>query len=200
MADTATDLGRQAQEQTQKAASRATDQVRAQVDQRSTEAGQRVKSTADDIRTVGQQLREQGKDGPARLADKAAERAERMGGWLEESDADRILRDIEDFGRRQPWALALGGLALGFAASRFLKASSSQRYESQRLQTTAVPDNGHGMGAGVAFQPGTHRTGAQPVTRGAPPATTGAPPATTGAEPGPKRRTGAVSPPAGEER
>ena len=34
------------------------------------------------------------------------------------------------FGRRQPWAVIAGGLALGFAASRFLKASSSRRYES----------------------------------------------------------------------
>jgi hypothetical protein len=36
---------------------------------------------------------------------------------------------VEDFARSKPWAVAAGGLALGFAASRFLKASSSRRYQ-----------------------------------------------------------------------
>jgi hypothetical protein len=50
-----------------------------------------------------------------------------VGSYLERSDGDTILRDAEDFGRRQPWAVMLGGLAVGFAASRVLKASSQQR-------------------------------------------------------------------------
>jgi hypothetical protein len=37
---------------------------------------------------------------------------------------------VEDFARRNPWAVAAGGLVLGLAASRMLKASSSQRYRS----------------------------------------------------------------------
>jgi hypothetical protein len=79
---------------------------------------------------VSEQLREQGKDQPAKLADQAADRAERLGSYLTESDADRILGDIEDFGRRQPLAIVAGGLALGFVASRFLKASSQTRYRA----------------------------------------------------------------------
>jgi hypothetical protein len=79
---------------------------------------------------VGEELRRQGKEGPAKLADQAADRADRLGSYLQDSDADRILRDVEDFGRRQPWAVVAGGLALGFLASRFLKASSRDRYES----------------------------------------------------------------------
>ena len=43
-------------------------------------------------------------------------------GWPKNSDGDKILHDIEDFGRRQPTAVLVGGLALGFLASRFLKA------------------------------------------------------------------------------
>ena len=50
--------------------------------------------------------------------------------WLEDSDGDQILGDVEDFARRNPWAVALGGLALGFAASRVLRASSGDRYQS----------------------------------------------------------------------
>jgi hypothetical protein len=91
-----------------------------------------MQSTGNDLRSVGDELRKQGKDTPAKLVDDAAERVERVGGYLKESDADRILRDVEDFGRRQPLALLAGGLVLGFAASRFLKASSSRRYDSYR--------------------------------------------------------------------
>ena len=118
----------QAKEKMQEASGQAQDRVREQVDQRSTQAGERVASAAGDARSVGEELRRQGKHQPARLADQAADRAERLGSYLQECDADRILRDVEDLARRQPWAVAAGGLALGFVASRFLKASSQRRY------------------------------------------------------------------------
>src|SRR3954469_17469687 len=119
----------QAQEKAQQAAGQARTQLRTQVDQRSTQAGEQVTTTASDIRSVADQLRQQGKHQPAKLAEQAADRAERVGGYLQQSDADRILGDLEDFGRRQPLAVIFGGLALGFAASRFLKASSQNRYQ-----------------------------------------------------------------------
>jgi hypothetical protein len=126
---TAQEAAGQAQEKAQQAAGQAMQQARRQVDQGSTQAGERLSTTASDMRSVAQQLREQGKDQPAKMADQAADRAERLGGYLKEADADRILADLEDFGRRQPLAVMFGGLAIGFAASRFLKASSQQRYE-----------------------------------------------------------------------
>ncbi len=124
----------QAREKAQQAADQAKSGLRSQVDQRSTEAGERVGGVASDVRSVGEQLREQGKDKPAKLAEQAADRTERLGDYLKASDADRILNDVEDFGRRRPWAVIAGGLALGIVASRFLKASSTDRYE-QRSQS-----------------------------------------------------------------
>jgi hypothetical protein len=129
----------QAKEKAQEGAQQAKRTVRDQVDQRSTEAGERVGTTAHDIRSVGEELRKQGKDQPAKLADQAAQRAESLGDYLKRSDGDTILRDVEEFGRRQPWAVVAGGIALGFAASRFLKASSSRRYEYR-------DDRGAGLG------------------------------------------------------
>jgi ElaB/YqjD/DUF883 family membrane-anchored ribosome-binding protein len=123
-----------AKEQAQQAAGQAKSTLRTQVDQRSTDAGEKVGGFASDARSVGDQLRQQGKEQPAKLADQAADRAERLGDYLKQSDADRILQDVEDFGRRQPWAVIAGGLALGLLASRFLKASSSSRYEQQQSQ------------------------------------------------------------------
>jgi type VI protein secretion system component VasK len=129
----------QAKQQVQQAGGQAKEKLREQVDRRSTQAGERVGATAQDVRSVAEELRKQGKDQPAKLAEQAADRVERVGGYLTESDADRILRDLEDFGRQKPWAVALGGLALGFAASRFLKASSTQRYSQFRSDPFSTP-------------------------------------------------------------
>jgi F0F1-type ATP synthase membrane subunit b/b' len=133
----AQDVREQAGEQVRQATGQARDRARDQVDQRSTQAGEQVHQHASDLRDVAQQLREQGKDGPAKIADQVADRAQRAGSWMKDSDADRILSDVEDFARSNPWAVAAGGLALGFAASRLLKASSSQRYEQRGTTVSA---------------------------------------------------------------
>jgi hypothetical protein len=121
----------QAQEKAREATGRAQDMLHEQVDQRSTQAGEKVSSTAEDIRSVGEELRKQGKDGPAKLADRAAERTEDLGSYLQRSNGDELLADVEDFGRRQPLAVLAGGLVVGIAAARFLKASSRNRYRSR---------------------------------------------------------------------
>ena len=134
----AQEVAGQAQEKAQQAASDAKSRVSEQVDQRSTEAGRagrrprRATSAG-----VGEELRKQGKDQPAKIAEQVADRAERVGGYLERSDGDAILRDVEDFGRRQPWAVVLGGLAIGVVASRLLKASSEGRYAQSRRTAQA---------------------------------------------------------------
>jgi ElaB/YqjD/DUF883 family membrane-anchored ribosome-binding protein len=121
-----------AQQQIGEARGRAREQVRDQVNRRSSEASERVRSAAGDARSVAEERRRQGKDTPARYAEQAANRAERVGDYLHRADGERILRDVEDFGRRNPWAVAAGGMALGFVASRLLKASSSERYQASR--------------------------------------------------------------------
>ena len=144
--DRAADAAGQAQEKAQQATGQAREQMRSQIDQRSTDAGRRISEQGSDLRAVGDQLRQQGKEGPAKLADRAAEQVEKAGGWLTEADADRILHDVEDLARKNPWAVVAGGMALGFIASRFLKASSSDRYrnsigrpQSSPYQPPALP-------------------------------------------------------------
>jgi hypothetical protein len=108
--------------------------IREQVDVRSTQAGEQVSATATALRATSDKLREEGQDGPARAAEQVAGRTERLGTYLTQSDGDRILHDVEDFGRRQPLAVVGLGLVAGVAASRLLKASSRRRYESRELQ------------------------------------------------------------------
>jgi len=140
----------QAQDKAREAVGQARGRMSEEADRRSTQAGEQVSSTAGDARSMAEQLRQQGKDTPARYVEQAADRAERLGGYLQQNDGDRILRDVEDLARRNPWAVAAGGLALGFAASRMLKASSGERYRS----SISTQENGAGHGTRPApFEP-----------------------------------------------
>jgi hypothetical protein len=109
-------------------AQQAQSRAREQIDQRSTQAGEQVSATAQALRITGLHLRDEGQDAQARAAERIAHHADRMGSYLTESNSDRLLNDVEDLGRRQPMAVVGIGVALGFAASRFLKASSRKRY------------------------------------------------------------------------
>lgn len=126
--DTVQETASRAVGQAQEQMGRARGQVREQVDQRLTQAGERVGTTAQDLRTVASELRRIDKGSSANVAEQLAQRAEGVGRYLDSADAEKLLHDVEDFGRRQPWAVLAGGLALGFIASRVLKASSGRRY------------------------------------------------------------------------
>jgi ElaB/YqjD/DUF883 family membrane-anchored ribosome-binding protein len=155
----AREVAGQAQDRAREAAGQARGRVSQEVDRRSTQAGEQASSNASDARSVADELRKQGKDAPARYVEQAADRAERIGGYLQESDGDRILRDVEDFARRNPWAVAAGGLLVGFAASRMLKASSGDRYRS----SLSTPSNGPtGAYPGEAVGHGTRASQFEP--------------------------------------
>jgi hypothetical protein len=133
--DKAQDIAGEAQDKAREAAGKAQRNLQQQVDQRAKQAGEQVTGTAEDLRSVGEELRKQGKDGPAKIADRAAEQTEKVGSYLSGTGPDQMLRDAEDFGRRRPWAALAGGLAAGAVAARFLKASSRSRYR-QRSATS----------------------------------------------------------------
>jgi ElaB/YqjD/DUF883 family membrane-anchored ribosome-binding protein len=128
-----------AQEKLKGGAQQARARVREQVDQRSTRAAEQVSATAEALRTTSRQLRDQGQDAPAQAAERVAHHAERLGGYLNDSSADRMLDDVEDFGRRQPMAVVGIGVVAGFMASRFLKASSRERYQGRATSASAMP-------------------------------------------------------------
>jgi ElaB/YqjD/DUF883 family membrane-anchored ribosome-binding protein len=177
----AQEVAGQAKEQAQQAAGQAKTQVKSQIDQRSTKVGEQVTSQASDIRSVADTLREKGQDKPAQYVEQAASKIEGLGSYLTQSNADRILHDVEDFARARPTAVIGAGALLGFMASRFLKASSSERYTARAGQlpntttrpayTTPPPLTGTtGVGTGV----GTGNTLSGGVTPAAP-ATPGVP-------------------------
>ena len=168
----AQEVASEAQEKARDAAGKAQEGLRQQVDQRSTQAGEQVTGHAQDLRSVGEELRKQGKDTPAKLADRAAEQTEKVGSYLTEKGPDEMLHDVEDFGRQRPWAVLAGGMALGVVAARFLKASSRDRYQQRNgvRPTPQVPQR-------TAPVP-VNRSAVEPVVSPPPPTATPTPTAT----------------------
>jgi hypothetical protein len=127
-------------EKASEAKMRTRERLREQIDTRSTETGGQMTSTASALRETAQRLRGNQQEPQARVLDQIAERADRFGRYLTDTDGDRLLRDVENVARRRPWLVAGGGTVLGFLAARFTKASSSRRYEA---------DGGDGSSAAV---------------------------------------------------
>jgi hypothetical protein len=136
-----------AREKTQEQASHAVEKgrgaLRTQVDTRSTQAGEQAQSLAESLRQTASQLRQTGDEQKTRyagIADQGADRVERVGGYLTESDAEELLSKVEEMARRQPWLVVGTGLILGIATARFLKASSTERYyQQQRVYDVPPP-------------------------------------------------------------
>jgi hypothetical protein len=130
-----------AHEQAESVSAQARARTREQVEQRSSELGTRASSVAEDLRSVAEHLRSQGKSGPAGLVEQAAQRVAGAGDYLQGTDGNRILHDVESLGRRRPWTAIAGGLAAGMAASRLLKASSADRYRTGGYPSPARTPN-----------------------------------------------------------
>jgi hypothetical protein len=105
--------------------------LREEIDKQSTEAGRQVEAVGQAMRSGAEQLRSDGKAPVAGFVEGVAQRLEDLGSYLEHTDAEHVLADVEAFARRRPW-LTAGAAALGgFIASRFVKASSERRYDSR---------------------------------------------------------------------
>jgi hypothetical protein len=151
--DKAQEVGTQAKEKAQEAGAQARSRVRDEVDRRSTEAGHQAGSTAQALRDASGRLREDGNEPVAKGLEQVADRIDRAGGWLRDADGDTILRDVEDFGRRNSLAVMAGGLVVGFAASRLLKASSRRRYEAAASRRTDVGAGNGATAPGMTVRP-----------------------------------------------
>ncbi len=97
------------------------------LDDRSTRAGQQIGALAGDLRLAGEQLRGYGVPSFATIyVDHGADLIDRVGRYLEVTDGDRLIGDLENYARRRPWIVAGAAAATGFAASRFLKTSRAR--------------------------------------------------------------------------
>lgn len=160
----------------EEARSRGREAVEGQVDARSTQAGESLSGVADQAHGVSDTLRDQGNDTAARVVEQVAAYTDRLADYLRSSSATTIIEDVEHYARKQPWAVAIGGTVLGFAAARLLRASRSNSHAGNgyrglsdhsrdlddlggRRTTGIATGYGEGYGTGYTGEGGGYGTG-----------------------------------------
>ena len=97
--------------------SQAGQRLRQELDTRSTQVGAELQSTAVAMRRAGEQLRQEGKDGPAQVTSYVAERTERLGGYLSARTPTASCRTSRTSLAVSRGLMAVGGATAGFLAS-----------------------------------------------------------------------------------
>lgn len=146
--DKAREMAGQAKGQAQAAAGQARDQAAAQVDEKSTQVGRQIGSQGEALDGVAGELRKQGKDGPANIAEQAAGKVKDVGEYLEQADGEKLVSTAQQVARDNPAAAAAVGAAAGFAAGRVIKASLDDD-EPQPSAAEATPGDPGRPGSGT---------------------------------------------------
>jgi ElaB/YqjD/DUF883 family membrane-anchored ribosome-binding protein len=120
----------QIQEKASEAKQNTRERVQQEIDTRSSQTGQQMTKTGSALRQTARQLRGDQQEQQAQVLEAVADRTERLGRYLNQTDGEQILRDVERMARQRPWVVAGAGTVLGFLAARFTKASSARRYEA----------------------------------------------------------------------
>lgn len=130
--------------------------IRSKVDEQSTQLGEQLLGAVHALRQARGTMEQEGTPG-AQIIDRTATQVEKTARYLSQSDGRRLLNDFEDLGRRKPWAIIGGGVVLGILGARFLKASSSRRFEEYRGKYYSQ----HSAGSRQLSpgQPAVHHTG-----------------------------------------
>ena len=138
-------------------------QASTQIDRGKETATNELSQVVNAVRQLGQTLSSGEANGPiarftAQYSDKAADSLERLTNYIRHQDPQRLLNDVQNFGRRQPALLLGGAFLLGFAGARLIKSSmeaASQNstysgYKSQVPQMNRnVPTTPHQPGTNV---------------------------------------------------
>ena len=122
----------QAKEQAQAVAGQAKAKAAAQVDERSTQLGQQVGAQGESLDGVAQELRRQGQEAPAKVAEQVGQRIKDAGSYLEQTDGESLVQAAADAARENPAAAAVVGAAAGFAAGRVIKAAREDSPEEDK--------------------------------------------------------------------
>jgi hypothetical protein len=148
-------------------------QIRSRLEDQKHQISQRMVPVQTALRETAQQLRKQDQTTMGGYADRAAERVERVSGYVRETDVDQMVDEARGFARRRP-AIFLGSAAtLGFLAARFMKSSSQQAVSAgggSNATEGGVPSQGvrepavvhRGIAEGLAAEPAAP-AGGQPL-------------------------------------
>ncbi len=129
----------QAQEKVGEVADKVKEQASSQATTQKDRAAEGLGSVADAIRQTGDQLRQNDKVAPvAQYTDQLAMGIESVSNFIKNRSVSDIVREVENFARREP-ALFLGGaLTLGLLGGRFLRSSGSSYSNSNQYQSNTA--------------------------------------------------------------
>jgi len=147
--ETAGQVADQAQQKMGEVVGQAKETVTAQATSQKDRAAESLEAVAQALRQAGQELQGREQGTVAQFIDTAAERVERLSGFLQGRDVQQIVGEVERYARRNP-ALFLGGaFALGLLGARFLKSSS-------RPDQDTVGGQYYAGGTGMAYRARTY--------------------------------------------
>lgn len=90
-------------------------------------AADEIGGMANALRRTAQQLNEQDQPSTAHYAERAADALGNVASTLRDRDFGSLIKQTEDFARRQPGIFFGGSVVTGFLLARFLKSSSTNR-------------------------------------------------------------------------
>jgi ElaB/YqjD/DUF883 family membrane-anchored ribosome-binding protein len=103
-----------------------------------------IGTVAQAVRQASQQLRTQHHDGIANYIDQAANQLERFSERVRDKDIGELVRDAQQFARRQPAVFIGSAFAIGLLGARFLKSSRDRQYGSDGRNSYARSSTGYG--------------------------------------------------------
>jgi ElaB/YqjD/DUF883 family membrane-anchored ribosome-binding protein len=121
-------------------------------------AAETLGALAQTLRESGSSMREQ-QPQIASIADQAAQRVEGISTYVRDHDVSELVGEAERFARREPLIFVGGAFALGFLASRFIKAAMPQGQAGGGQQTLRSRDYSTGYGGNMNSYGTSYGTG-----------------------------------------
>lgn len=124
----ASQMADDAKQQAKSLASQAAEQGKSALNQQKDSAAQRVDNVGGAFRHAADELQEKGQSQTGYYVGMVADQLESLGQQLRNKDANSLIRDAENLSRRSPMLFFGGALLAGFALSRFMKSSAQHSY------------------------------------------------------------------------
>ncbi|HEX2227728.1 MAG TPA: hypothetical protein VHM64_11340 [Candidatus Binatia bacterium] len=103
-------------------------------------AAEQAEKFSDALDQASARLREEGQPSLAQYTEQIASSISGLAEKFRERSVDDLIRDTRDLARREPGLFLAGSVALGFAISRFFKASLTDRGSEQQITSSASED------------------------------------------------------------
>ena len=135
-----------AKEQGQRALDSLRQNAISKIEDQKSVACQQVESLANGLRRTGETLEREGSEPFGRLATTAADSVQRVGGYLQRTDVESMLRDFGMMARRHPTAVFGAAVAAGVLLGRFLRSSTPSQRDVVFEPDASLLDSSSGFG------------------------------------------------------